>query len=121
MKLCFSIATFLLLFIASPVESQQPLVGIIQGTVKNPEKTPIPYASLTATNIDSDDPEDGRRTTETDRRGLYQFVDVPAGRYSIVVKMKGYIDYTIDLVTVYPGGTVNIPEIKMSVSKPKQK
>ena len=77
-----------------------------------PAAPAVPHASLTATSIDCVDPEDCQRTTETDRRGLYQFVAVPPGRYSIVVKMKGYMDYTIPLATVYPGETINMPEIK---------
>jgi hypothetical protein len=96
------------------VDSQQPLVGQIQGSVENQHEAPVAYAALTATNTDSVDPESHRRTTGADKQGFYEFVDVPPGRYSIVVKMKGYRDYTVPQVTVHPGETVRMPEIKMS-------
>ncbi len=105
---------FSLLGGAFAVQSQQPLVGSIQGTIKDQHDGPIPYAGLTATNIDSVEPEAHRRTTGADKQGFYQFVEVPPGHYSIVVKKSGYRDYTVPLVTVYPGETVKMPDIKMS-------
>ena len=95
--------------------SQQPLAGLIQGKIVD-EKTqaPVSYAGLTATNIDSVDPESHRRTTGADERGLYQFADIPEGRYSIEVTKRGYRDYQIPLVNVHAGQTVNMAEIKMS-------
>ena len=114
MRTYAGLIAFLLLGCAFPGKSQQPLVGLIQGTVKDPHDAPIPYAGLTATNIDSVEPESHRRTTGADKQGFYQFVDVPPGRYSIVVKMSGYSDYTVRLVTVHPGETVKMPVIKMS-------
>jgi hypothetical protein len=110
----FSLITFSLLDCSFPVKSQQPLVGSIQGTIKDQHQAPIPYATLTATNIDSVEPESRRRTTGADKQGTYRFVDVPPGRYSILVKKSGYRDYTVPLVTLYPGETVHVPEIKMS-------
>jgi Carboxypeptidase regulatory-like domain len=97
-----------------PVKGQQPLVGRIQGTVVDQKQARIPYATLTATNIDSVEPESHRMTTSADEKGFYQFVDVPEGRYSIVVQIRGYRDYTIPEVTVRGGETVNMPPIKMS-------
>jgi alpha-acetolactate decarboxylase len=99
---------------AFPVRSQQPLVGSIQGVIKNQHDAPIPYAGLTATNTDSVEPEDHRRTTGADKQGIYQFVDVPPGHYSIVIRRSGYQDYTVPQVTVRSGETVKMPEIKMS-------
>jgi hypothetical protein len=106
--------TFSLLSCAFPIKSQQPLVGSIQGTIKNQNEVPIPYAGLTATNTDSVEPETHRRTTGADKRGFYQFVEVPPGHYSIVVKKSGYRNYAVPVVTVLPGETVTVPEIKMS-------
>jgi hypothetical protein len=114
MRTYLALIAFSLLGCALPVESQQPLVGSIQGTIRDKHEAPIPYATLTATNIDSVEPESSRRTTGADKQGVYQFVEVPPGRYSIVVRKSGYLDYTVPLVTVYPGETVNMPEIKMS-------
>ena len=112
MKRCLLPVVFSVLVFSSPVASQQPMVGLIQGRIVDQKKAPIPYAALTATNIDSVEPH--RRTTGADEKGFYQFVDVPMGRYSIVVQKKGYRDYQIPEVTVRPGETVNLPDTKMT-------
>ncbi len=114
MKKCLLPLVLSLLVSSDCVKSQQPLVGSIQGKIIDQKQAAIPYAALTATNIDSVEPESHRRTTGADEKGFYQFVDVPEGRYSIVVKKTGYRDYKISTVTVRAGETVNIPDIKMS-------
>ncbi len=114
MRTYVPLIAFSLLGCAFSVNSQQPLVGYIRGTVKNQHEAPIPYAAVTATNIDAVEPESHRRTTGADRQGIYQFVEVSPGHYSILVKESGYRDYKIPVVTVRPGETVNMPDIKMS-------
>jgi hypothetical protein len=112
MKVCPALIALLLLGLTSSVESRQPLVGLIKGFVKNELGASIPYAGLTATNLDSI--ERVNQTTGTDRQGFYQFVNVPPGRYSIIARMKGYCDYKISWVTLYPGEVLTLPEISMS-------
>jgi Carboxypeptidase regulatory-like domain len=114
MKLNLLPAALLLGAFAFPVNSQQPLVGSIEGTIRNQQKAVIPYASLTATNIDSVERESDRRTTAADKQGFYQFVNVPEGRYSIVVRMKGYEDFTVPLLTLRGSQKLKMPVIKMS-------
>ena len=118
MKKCFLLLVLSLLGSSDYVKSQQPLVGLIQGKIIDQKQAPIPYAVLTATNIDSVEPASYRRTSGADEKGFYQFVDVPEGRYSIVVKKKtGYRDYKISVVTVRGGETVYMPDIKMSLCR----
>jgi hypothetical protein len=114
MKTCFFLGAFSLLCLVFPAGSQQPLVGLIQGTVKNQQGAPIADVNLTATNIDSVEPESSRRSSGTDRQGTFQFIQMSPGRYSIVAQRNGYRDYKVPLVNVYPGETVTMPEIKMS-------
>jgi Carboxypeptidase regulatory-like domain len=114
MKKCFLPLILSLLVSSDRVQSQQPLVGLIQGKVIDQKQAPIPYAALTATNIDSVEPAAHRTTTGADEKGFYQFVDLPEGRYSIVVKKTGYRDYKIPVVTLRAGETVKMPDIKMS-------
>jgi Carboxypeptidase regulatory-like domain len=102
---------FLLAFHANP---QQPLVGSIQGTVKDQRGVPLADAVVTATNIDAVEPETYRHTASTDKDGTFQFIDLSPGRFSIMVQKRGYRDYTIDLVNLRPGEAVKIPEIKIS-------
>lgn len=111
------LTAFSLLAYALPIQSQQPLVGMIQGTIRDQHGAPIPFAALTSTNVDSVEPGSHLQTTGADKQGIYQFVDVPPGRYSIVVKKNGYQDYKVSLVTVHPGETVRMPDIKMSPAK----
>ncbi len=118
MRTPVELIVFSLLGCVLPGRGQQPLVGCIQGTVKDLHGAPIPYAGLTASNIDSVNPQWSRQTTGADRHGFYQFVDVTPGRYSIVVTKKGYRDYTVPVVTVRDGETVTLPDIKMS-AKPR--
>jgi hypothetical protein len=100
MKQCLLTPVLLHLVPSDCLKSQQPLVGSIQGKIIDRKQAPIPYAALTATNIDSVEPESNRITTGADEKGFYQFVDVPEGRYSIVVKKTGYRNYKILEVTV---------------------
>ena len=96
------------------VRSQQPLVGLIEGTIVDRKLTPLRGALLTATNIDSVEPENHRRSTASDHKGFYQFVDIPMGRYAIIARKSGYRNYRVSEVTVRGGETVKLPRIIMS-------
>ncbi len=112
------VIVFSLLACPFSVNSQQPLVGSIQGTIQDQQGAPVPYVSLTATNVDSVEPESHRRTIEADKHGAYQFIDVPTGRYEILMSKNGFQDYKVPLVTVHPGETVKMPAIKMTPAAP---
>jgi hypothetical protein len=117
MKTPLPAVAFLLAAFLSPTflaDSQQPLVGSIQGIVRDPRGVPLPDVSLTATNIDAVEPENRRHTTGTDRSGFFEFVELAEGRFSIVIQRKGYRDYTIPEVTVRGGESVKLPDIRMS-------
>lgn len=114
---CIVLVTLFVTCLAPPLESQQPLVGVIQGTIRDQGGNPIPDVRLSTTNIDSVERESHRRFGASDEHGFYQFVEVPPGHYSLVAKKKGYRDYTVSLVTVYPGQTVQMMDIKMSSAK----
>ncbi len=117
MRIYVLLATFLLIGCLISAHSQQPLVGLIEGAIKEQGGSPIADATLRAINIDRVEPDSPLRTTVTDKDGIYQFVDVPPGRYSILVKRSGYRDYNVSLVNVRPGQTVKMPVIKMSPAK----
>ncbi|HKX84635.1 MAG TPA: TonB-dependent receptor [Pyrinomonadaceae bacterium] len=46
-----------------------------------------------------------QRSTRTDDNGAYEFLDVPAGRYTILVHLEGFADAT-QTATVEAGGTI---------------
>lgn len=106
------LAVFSLL--AFPANPQQPLVGSIQGMIKDQRGVALPDASLTATNIDAVEPENHRHTSGTDKYGIFQFVDLSPGSFSITVQKRGYRDYTVPVVNVRPGEAVKMPDIRMS-------
>jgi len=110
LKTCLILVAFALLCLAFPVGSQQPLVGLIQGTVKNQQGAPVPNASVTATNLDTIERE--WQASGTNSGGTFQIVDVPPGHYSIAVTNKDYQDNLLPFVTLHDGQTVNI-NIKM--------
>lgn len=112
MKPSLLLMLFLLLtFAAHP---QQPLVGSIQGSITDQRGVSLPGATVTATNIDAVEPENHRHTAVTDKNGIFQFVDLPPGRFSIKFQKRGYRDNTVPEVTVRPGEAVKMPDIKMS-------
>jgi hypothetical protein len=108
MKIFFFMA-ILLLCGAISVGAQQPLVGLIQGVIRDQATHPIAEVALTATNLDSG----ANRYSVTDSGGAYQFVEVPPGRYSIKAQKTGYRDVTLSLVTVSPGQTVDSSDMTM--------
>jgi hypothetical protein len=118
MKAYLSFTVFLVLGVPFSVKSQQPLVASIDGTIKNQQGQPIPYASLSLTNIDSVEAQSTRQEAGSDQQGRYEFVEVPEGRYALTVKKNGYQDYTIPLLSVYPGQRVRMPVIKLSAAAP---
>lgn len=103
-----------LFLLAFPANPQQPLVGSIQGIIRDQRGAPLPDAILTATNIDAVEPESHRHTSGTDQYGIFEFVDLSPGRFSIAVHRKGYRDYMVPVVNVRPGEAVKLPDIRMS-------
>jgi hypothetical protein len=104
---------FALLCCASSIEAQQPLVGSITGTTRDGAKTPIARVALTAVNLDSGT----NRFGASDNNGIWQFVDLPPGRYSIAAQKKGYLDSKVDLVSVAPGQKVEKIDITMAPAR----
>lgn len=109
----FFLMAILLLGLAISIEAQQPLVGSIKGVVRDRAQHPIDEVALTATNLDSG----SNRYGASDRGGVYQFVDLPPGRYSIQAQKNGYRDAMLSLVTVAPGQTVDGADMTMEPSQ----
>lgn len=59
--------------------------GTIRGTITSRiNNEPVPGVSVTITQLG--------RTAETDASGVYEFTDIPAGRYTIVTHIEGFSD-----------------------------
>ena len=64
----------------------QSTFGSIVGTVQDKSGSVIPGAKLTLTNLD----ENTTRETESNPQGSYEFLNVLAGRYSVVAEHSGF-------------------------------
>jgi hypothetical protein len=85
---------------------------MIEGIVRNQAAAPLAEVSMMATNLDSN----SIHTSVSDSAGVYQFVDLPPGRYSIVAQKRGYTDLTVNLVNVAPGQKVKMADLTMRAS-----
>jgi|SRR5579862_1304517 len=93
------------------------LVRLIRAKIVDQKQVPVPNSALMAANIDGVEPESHVRASGANEEGFCQFVDVPEGRYSIVVKRTGYRDYKIsDWLPVRGGETIDMPDIQNAFS-----
>src|SRR5690348_82636 len=85
----------LILFAASPVLQAQYRAGI-QGVVEDPTGAGVPGATLTLTNKDTGIVQ----TATSNADGVYNFLSLPPGNYSIKVDATGFAPKTLADVTV---------------------
>src|SRR5580692_5549066 len=64
----------------------QATQGSVVGTVKDPNGSVVPDATVTLTNTD----EGTQRTARTSSVGDYQFLDVKAGQYRVDIETSGF-------------------------------
>ena len=72
----------------------QSTFGSIVGVVKDPDQLVIPGAQVALTNLD----DNSKRTTNTDADGAFQFMNVRAGHYEVVVEANGFAPYKMTSV-----------------------
>ncbi len=97
-----TIAVFLLSFTAFAQSG-----GIIRGTIKSEANgKPLAGVSVTITQIS--------RSTETDDNGVYEFKDVPAGRYTIVTHTDGFSDRAQSIA--FTSGTTATLDFSLSIT-----
>jgi hypothetical protein len=87
---CFASASMLLLLLAAPRGWSQSIQGSIVGTVKDTAGAVIPDAAVTLTSLD----EGTVRNATSSSSGDFEFVDVKAGHYSVVVQRDGFEEWT---------------------------
>jgi hypothetical protein len=69
----------------------QSTFGGIVGVVKDPSQSAVASAELTLTNLD----DHTARKADTDADGGFEFVNLKAGRYELVVHANGFADYKV--------------------------
>src|ERR1700733_10291165 len=83
----FAACAMLLAFAVACIQVQaQATQGSVVGTVKDPNGSVVPDATVTLTNTD----EGTQRTARTSAVGDYQFVDVKAGQYRVDIETSGF-------------------------------
>jgi hypothetical protein len=90
-----AIALFTLLaFFASWATAQS--TSLLNGSVTDPSGASVP-----GTQIILSEPATGlQRTTTSNGKGLYQFLDVPPGNYQLAATAKGFASYVVTNVTL---------------------
>lgn len=76
----------LVLFVLSSPAHAQSTLGVIRGTVTDPQEIPMPGVTISATSPTVP----GERVTTTNREGGYTLTDLPPGEYSVSARLKGF-------------------------------
>jgi iron complex outermembrane receptor protein len=80
--------------------------GIIRGTITSElNRVPVSGVSVEITQL--------RRSAETDENGVYQFNDIPPGRYTVVTHIEGFSDRARSVVLV--GGATAAVDFSLSL------
>src|SRR5450755_1441262 len=74
-----------------PWSTAQSTFGGIVGVVKDPSQSSVAGAQLTLTNLD----DRTQRNAGTDGSGGFEFINLKAGRYELVVHADGFADYKV--------------------------
>lgn len=98
----FSIAILLLTALSAFSQNS----GTIRGKVAYGDNLPLHDASVSITQT--------RQSTKTDENGTFQFENIPAGRYTVLVHQEGFADAT-KIVTVAAGAAVSL-DIQLQIA-----
>jgi hypothetical protein len=92
-KLDAALFAFVLLFVSSFVPSArgQSTFGDVVGVVKDPGQGLVGGAQVVLTSIEEQD----QHTSTTDSDGLFHFVNLKPGHYTLLVKAIGFADYKV--------------------------
>lgn len=99
-----AIMIFCLLFGVGQSLAQSTVTGGIRGTVVDPQKSIVPEATVTATNIGTNQ----TTTVTSDGNGSFVINNLQPGTYNVVVNQTGFGDFTAQNVVVEVGQTTSI-------------
>src|SRR5258708_31551258 len=89
----------------------QTVSSSMVGTVLDPANAVVPGAPVTLTDKDTG----GIRSTVTDSSGLFRFLDLPPGNYSVSVRAPGFKGFTQASVTVEANQTRDIGKVSLEI------
>ncbi|MDQ3711851.1 MAG: carboxypeptidase regulatory-like domain-containing protein [Acidobacteriota bacterium] len=99
-----TIAIFCLLLGIGQVFAQSTVTGGIRGTVTDPQRANVPNATITATNVGTNQNE----TVTSDENGTFVINNLQPGTYNVVVNQTGFGDFTAQRVVVEVGQTTTL-------------
>lgn len=89
----------------------QTVSSALQGTVLDPASALVPNATVTLTDL-----EIGKqRTTTTDNAGVFRFLEIAPGKYSLNVKMTGFKAITESNITVAANETRDLGKLMLEL------
>ena len=97
-------AVFCLLLGIGQVFAQSTVTGGIRGTVTDPQRAIVPNATITATNVGTNQAE----TVTSDENGTFVINNLQPGTYKVVVNQSGFGDFTAQSVVVEVGQTTTL-------------
>ncbi|HEX8706618.1 MAG TPA: carboxypeptidase regulatory-like domain-containing protein [Pyrinomonadaceae bacterium] len=102
-----SFAAFMIFALSAIVFAQSTVTGGIGGKVADPQGASVPNATVTATNIGTNQ----EVTATADEDGGYRLVNLQPGTYSVKVTGSGFAEFTQPNVVVEVGRitTLNVP------------
>lgn len=101
------LTTFAFLCLPLAAATAQSSGGTIRGTIKSQvNEAPVANVSVALTQL--------RRDAETDENGVYEFRDVPPGRYTIVTHIEGFSDKAQTVVIV--AGATGTVDFELSLA-----
>jgi hypothetical protein len=89
----------------------QTVSSSMVGTVLDPANAVVPGAPVTLTDKDTG----GVRSTTTDSSGLFRFLDLPPGNYSVSVRAPGFKGYTEASITVEANQTRDVGKLSLEI------
>ena len=92
-------AIFCLLLNVGQTFAQSTVTGGIRGTVTDPQKAIVPNATITATNVGTNQAE----TVTSDENGTFVINNLQPGTYNVVVNQSGFGDFNAPSVVVEVG------------------
>jgi hypothetical protein len=112
-SICF-LMLMCLLFAAKDMHAQAT-TGAIRGQVMDPSGAAIPDATVLVI-----PPQGAAFTATTDREGLFEIKEIPAGTYKVQVMAQGFATFEKDGVVIASGHTVKL-EVSLSIKQQEER
>ncbi|MCW5981408.1 MAG: TonB family protein [Bryobacteraceae bacterium] len=100
------------LCLALPLAALQTLSGKFYGTVSDATGGVVPNATVILSNVNGST----RDMTTTSTVGVFEFVDLPSGHYTLEVLKPGFARYVVSDVALEPNKNQHLP-VKLAVGK----